>query len=375
MKYIFILLAVVVLLIGCEDKYDLNTNFTIPTELTSPASVDIDVSITAPIVLSWKGGGAEDGSYVTYEVFFDKKGGDFSTPLFKSFSDYGTDNRFQISHEDLNVIARQAGIKPESSGELIWTVTASKGGEVRPTNIVKTITVSRGEGIDNIPDKLYLKGDGAENGGTTDLLFRESSDGVFVIYSKVSAGGVKLEGTVGDQRFDYFVDGGKLKEGEGILDIPANAAPYRIIVDYNSSTVKTEKISNVRAIWGVNFGIIGQLNYAGNGKFKTDNCFVEFVEASRPQTNPPSWLSWVEERYYFIANVDGTDKCWGRLDNISGERPSANEPIGFYELKEFTWSQWDHLWKMSGSLDQKTCTITIDTNKDNMMVHLFSNVR
>ena len=42
---------------------------------------------------------------------------------------------------------------------------------------------------------------------------------------------------------------------------------------------------------------------------------------------------------------------------------------------ESTWSQWEHLWKMSASLDLKKCTITIHTNKDGLMYHEFSNIQ
>jgi len=43
-------------------------------------------------------------------------------------------------------------------------------------------------------------------------------------------------------------------------------------------------------------------------------------------------------------------------------------------LYEFQWSQWEHLWKMKGSLDYTHATITIDTNADGLMIHTFTNV-
>ncbi len=146
-------------------------------------------------------------------------------------------------------------------------------------------------------------------------------------------------------------------------------------MNFNTLSVKTESIgASVRCIWGATFGVIGNLAYIGNGKFKADNCAIKFIDPSRPDTNPPGWLGWTEERYYFIAKIDGVEKCWGRMDGVSAERPVGTESLSFYSLGEFTWSQWDHLWKMSGSLDLKKATITIDTNKENLMIHEFSNV-
>jgi hypothetical protein len=66
--------------------------------------------------------------------------------------------------------------------------------------------------------------------------------------------------------------------------------------------------------------------------------------------------------------------CWGRHDSVSPERPVGGEDPSFYSLYEFGWSQWDHLWKMSGSLDYKHATITIETNKDNLFMHTFTNI-
>ena len=375
MKYISISIVSLLLLFftsSCSDKYELSTAFDIPTELNSPTSVALDVITNDNIVLSWTGGGADDGSYVTYEVLFDKGDGNFSNPIHRAYSDLGVGTELTINHSILNTIARKAGIKSEETGNIIWTVLASKAGEVRESGLKKSISVTRGEGIE-IPEKLYLVGTGSE-GGATGLVFREAAEGVYVIYTKVSAGDLVLKSGTDSEAISYHIDGAKLKEGDGTIAIAANANPQRITIDFNTLSIKTEVISGVRCIWGATFDVIGNLAYMGNGIFKADNCEIKFIDQSRPETNPPSWLGWTEERYYFIATVNGGDRCWGRHDAVSGERPVGGEPLSFYELIEFGWSQWDHLWKMSGSLDYKKCTITIDTNKEGMMVHEFSNV-
>ncbi|WP_236263915.1 hypothetical protein [Dysgonomonas sp. Marseille-P4677] len=218
-------------------------------------------------------------------------------------------------------------------------------------------------------------GSASENGGTEGLKFRMSKEGVFVIYTKIPQdGNLYMEGKAGDSNSRYYLQNEMLVEGEGDFSIEPSDDVYRITINFNSLKMTTEKIKGVRAIWGATYNTIGDLKYVGNGIFKADNCKIEFVSADRPQTNPPSWLSWVEERYYFIANVNDVEKCWGRMDGISAERPVGGEPLSFYELGEFNWDQWEHLWKMSGSLDLKKATISINTNKDNMMIHEFSNI-
>lgn len=373
--YLSVITAILFLFSNCSDDYDLSTEFSVPTELSSPKKVELDVTSTNNITLSWTGGGANDGSYVIYEVLFIGKGGDFSAPVEKKQSDFGAKPKLTLTHADLNSIARKAGIKPGETGDISWTVTTSRGGDIKTIDLKNDIEITRGDGIDNMPDELYLYGDGNESGGTDGALFRKASDGIYIVYSKISGSGdVELKGKIGDEEFAYHLENAKLKDGPGVINITPNTNPYRITVDFNTLSVKTEIISNVRCIWGASFDVISNLSYIGNGKFAADNCAIRFLDPSKPETNPPGWLSWIEERYYFIATIDGADKCWGRMDGVSAERPTGNEPLSFYELGEFAWSQWDHLWKMKGDLDSKKATITIDTNKDNLMIHEFSNV-
>ena len=148
----------------------------------------------------------------------------------------------------------------------------------------------------------------------------------------------------------------------------------RLTVNFNTMAMTTEKIgSSVRCIWGATFADIAVLQYVGNGKFVGEGD-IRFLDPSKPETNPPSWLTYIEERYYFIAQVNGGDMCWGRGDGVSAERPVGGEPASFYALYEYQWSQWEHLWKMKGSLDYTHATITIDTNADGLMMHTFTNV-
>lgn len=367
--------SAVLTLAACQEKYSLDTEFTVPDTLSSPESVVLDVTSGTPVTLSWTGGGAQDGGIVLYEVLFDSENGDFSSPLYTSKSDLGAEPTLTITHATLNTIARNAGIYPEETGKIKWTVTASKGGVVKQADASATITVTRGEGIDNIPEELYLYGTATENSGEGGLPFRRVEEGVFQIYTTLSDGSVSFKSSKSDDAFVYFADEtGKLREGDGTYDVTSSNNVIRMTVNYNTLSVTMDEVSKtVRCIWGADYSEIALLDYTGNGKFVGDGDIV-FKDPSKPETNPPSWLTWIEERYYFIATVNGTEVCWGRADDVSAERPVGGEPASFYALYEFAWSQWDHLWKMSGSLDGKHATITIDTNADGLMIHTFTNV-
>lgn len=375
MKRIIYLSFIFVLLTNCEKQYEFSTGFTPPTDLESPLQVDIDVKSTENILLKWTGGGAEDGSYVTFEVLFDKTGGDFSNPAYRTLSDNGVGSVLTLTHATLNNIARKLEIRPGETGNIIWTVFASKAGEVKQSGVTKTISVTRGEGLE-IPATLFLYGSGSENEGQQGIEFRQESEGKFVLYTKVQGDGqLILRSAEGENAIQYYYADNKLMEGTQTISLSSNEHPYRITIDFNTLSLKTEIISGIRAIWGATFETIGDLNYIGNGIFQAENSEIKFIQQDRPETNPPSWLSWIEERYYFIATIDGNDWCWGRKDAINPEiPPSENESLSFYEIEEFQWSQWEHLWKMSGALDLKKCTIIINTNLENMIVHQFSDI-
>ncbi len=195
------------------------------------------------------------------------------------------------------------------------------------------------------------------------------------VYTTLSSGELLFKSDTSNDAFGYYIDeNSKLREGNATLQVSASNEVARLTVDFNTMAMATDQIgSSVRCIWGATFGNIAVLSYAGEGKFVGTGDIV-FIDPSRPETNPPGWLSWTEERYYFIAQVNGSEVCWGRHDNVSAERPVGGEPSTFYSLYEFPWSQWDHLWKMKGSLDYTRATITIDTNANGLMLHTFTNV-
>lgn len=378
MKNIVLVFILALLMVGCKEEYVFDAEFTTPTVLNSPASVVIDVASPTNVILSWEGGAAAQG-YVTYEILFDKAGGNFSEPIYRSFSDLGVSSTFTLTHSTLNTIARKAGIGTSSTGNVIWTVTASKGGEVKNSDLTKEISVTRGDGIDYTGTTLYLFGTATENNGAGGQVMRKAADGVFIAYTNAAVNGnyyFKSSTTDSDPFICYADETGKIIEGDGSYSVDANAEGevYRVTVDLNTQKMTIDKIVNLRAIWGATFDVIGSLTYQGNGIFKADNCTIKFIMTSRPETNPPSWLGWIEERYYFLAEINGADRCFGRRDGVSAERPLGTEPPAFYELEEFAWSQWDHLWKMKGSLDLTKCTITVNTDKDGLMIHEFSNV-
>ena len=109
-RNLLIFITLLAAVFGCTQKYELDTEFTMPTELASPSSVVLDVTSSSTVVLSWTGGKANDGGIVLYNVLFDEEGGDFSEPIATMPSDLGAGEQLTLTHAALNTIARNAGI-------------------------------------------------------------------------------------------------------------------------------------------------------------------------------------------------------------------------------------------------------------------------
>lgn len=365
-KTLCFLAAMLAIVSGCV-KYEFNTEFQMPAELVSPAPVTLDVTSSETVVLSWNGGGASDGGIVLYNVMFDKVGGDFSNPIAVMQSDLGANPTLTLSHATLNTLARKAGIAPNQSGSLIWTVSGAKGGETRIYDGYSELKVTRGEGIDNIPEHLYIKGTAALEAGQE---FRVAEEGLYIIYTEAGAGSLYLTSEK-DGGFSFYADAsGKLSEGDGTYDLAEapSTGLVRITVNFNTLAFTVEEVGkNVRAIWGATYADIAVLEYVGNGEFVGDGDVV-FYGPGREGT--PDWCSWVEERYYFIAQVNGSEVCWGSTFGSGAWTPDGTEE--FFYVVENPWEQWNNLWKMDHAYDNCHVTFTISTNRNNQMTHSYT---
>ena len=364
MKKILSIFAIIVALASCQKTYELNTMFTMPTALDSPAAVVLDVTSSKTEVLSWTGGGAADGGVVLYEVLFDRPGGDFSNPIAVIKSDQGALSQLTLSHAELNTIARKAGVKPNESGTFIWTVRGSKGGESQLYQGSNTISVTRGEGIDNMPANLFVNGTAAAEAGQE---FRVVEEGVYSIVTRLKAGKLRFTSEKSGGDVFYATSASKLVEGDGdynVAEAPATGLA-RITVNFNTLNLKIESISaTIDAAWeatGIAFAV---LEYQGGGVFSGDGEAV-FYGPGRDGT--PSWCSWVEERYSFFVEIDGVKTRWGSQYGANSFTPDGTEE--FYYIVEAAPVDWDGLWKMDHDLDLKLVRATVYTNKDNKFTH------
>ncbi len=390
MKKIILVSTALLALVSCQ-KYKFDTVFSAPTELDSPSSVNIDPTSGQNVVLSWTGGGAEDGGICLYNVLFDETDGDFSEPIATKESDNGGLAQLTLTHVDLNNIARAAGIPALGTGSVKWTVTASRGGEVKQSDVSATISLTRPDGLSLIPDELYLYGSAAEQDGGEGRAFRKASEGVFDIFTVLTDGDIYFKSSTGDDAVSFHIGAdGELTDSEGTTAVTAtdlnpdkNYIAERITVDFNTLSMTREKISELNIIWSYTYGDIGpefggepqlaeyRFSYDGNGVFSRtiNNVTVPYGH--------PAWggTTVSDNRYYFNVNVNDVRMRWRfTSETPPADAPEVNTPLSAYEIAELPLTsadQWTNAFKMNASLFNRTVTVKIYGNKDGYFCHQF----
>ena len=112
--------------------------------------------------------------------------------------------------------------------------------------------------------------------------------------------------------------------------------------------------------------VVGGLEDGGVAVLVDGEGKIDFI-----QPGTFDWLSWVEERYYFVVTVNGEENtCWGRKDSVTGNDLKPSDEVDFYDIQVSSWSQWDHCWKFAGEMNGANVHILIDSNKDGVMTHV-----
>lgn len=201
--------------------------------------------------------------------------------------------------------------------------------------------------------EMTLEGDGLE---IYSRPFRKAAEDKYVIYTKVYGSDVK-----------YVYNG-----QEHALTIPEDkkGEVVRVTVTPSTGTVTYDKVNSwVWCKFACNYYDIAGCEYRGCGKFVAENKSVVFVDPNNAASNPPSWLGWVEDRYYFIPNVNGDNVCWGMADGAVNNDGKYNGDESFWNVDEFSWDQWSHCWKFDGSLNGANVDFEINTNNAGKFTH------
>lgn len=127
-----ILLSALFIISACTEDMDYkDVNVTPVNKFYAPAINEVVQLVddkNTTLFFDWEPAKAEDSGFPLYEVLFDKKGGDFSNPVYRKPSDANSASSFvKIAHTDLDYICSLVGVQPGATITLIWTVSATRG--------------------------------------------------------------------------------------------------------------------------------------------------------------------------------------------------------------------------------------------------------
>lgn len=360
---------VALLISGCKDDDSINTNITPVQALYGPEDnkfVKLEPATNATLLFEWDRALAEDGTFVMYEVAFDKENGDFSAPLYKLVSDSkGAESKLTLSHKDLDKVAKLAGIKYFETGKLKWTVLASKGVNVQPAASARVLEVQRPIGYETIPTQLFLTGSATEGGATLAqaIPMKQVSEGAFELYTSLQPGTYKFVDATTGTPADFYIDGAFIKEdGENTVGA-GDTKVYRIEINFNYASALLTEIASVGLWFSPENKILYEIPYDGNSTWSLPDAYIEFHQEG--------WGR--DERYKFrftVKDSDGNESMeWYGSVNSDNSRPDGNTSPAYWNIVPVNSSQYDYAFKFTSGADYHDCDINVLFKADAPYTH------
>ncbi|WP_207513682.1 SusE domain-containing protein [Longitalea luteola] len=352
-------LSLLLAIFGCtKDNKFKEVTVTAVNTLYSPddgRNVILQSAGSATLYFEWEKAVAEDNGVVYYDVLFDKHDGDFSNPVFVVAADNnGTSTGSSITHKVLNKIGKLAGIASGKEGRLKWTVASSRGLTRVVSANVRTINITRTNGID-APDALFLTGEGTEGGSSlAQALTVKALPGgnEFEIYTRLLAGKkytfVDSKTSV-SRTFSVNTNGTSLNESADGATV-AKEGVYRIHLDFTTASVTLAEITQLDF-----FMCTPQkretLTYQGKGVWKVNDIVPDFT------------TNWSDDRYFFWMTIAGSEQKIGSSQRDN--QPPATTTGSYFYLNFYPTdkNQWDYSFKFPNR-SVKKCSIVVSFSPD-----------
>ncbi len=351
--------------IACDDNGEVrDIGVTAVKTLYGPdngKTVVLQSSASATLYFEWELARAEDSGGVLYEVAFDKTEGDFSNPIYITAADNnGGTNHATITHKQLNRIAAMAGIESSEQGTIKWTVYSSKGINPVKADEERTLTLTRLAGFADIPDQLYITGEGTEAGADLSdaLIMKKVAEGEFEIYTKLTEGKTfKFVSAVAGTPAEYSLSGEKIVEG-GTSAI-SKTGIYKYYIDFNIGSFTTKEVTKVNLFLNWSQMKI-ELPYKGFGVWEVTGYSITGLSGSDNS----------DDRYKFRMESSEGETEWRAINNDS--KPTGNESY-YYMVEKTNVEQWtnNEVWKNPSTTgwSDKTYDITFSLNAEGSYTH------
>ncbi|WP_116127285.1 SusE domain-containing protein [Lewinella sp. IMCC34183] len=345
---------------GCEEEETLTIAEVSPVEaLYAPEDNRyFNLGAQGSALFQWQAARAADNGVVLYEVAFDMEGGDFSDPLYVVASDgRGFENQLSLSFTELNQVATLAGIQPESTGKLLWTVRSTKGLNIRQAEEVRTIEVERPGGFPT-PDELFLTGSATE-GGTDPAnaipLVKTGAD-TYEVYTSLQPGTYHFLTRTSGTPEVFSIEGSDLR-ADGETTVTGEEQVYRIRVDFSDGSVSMATVDKVELWFPPRGEYSFAFDYVGNGTWEAADETIEFKQES--------WGRDERYKFKFTVTQDGnTTEEWYGSTNGDNQRPDANTGEEYWYVVPVTDDYWANSFKYPSEADLAAVDMRIIFNAE-----------
>lgn len=364
---------IVATLAGCsQQEGKLNLNVQPGNELYLPADNALtDLRSGKATDFYWTPSIAHDNGYVSYDVIFATKDGNFDNPIAVVNSQFnGSRPYVSITAKALNKIARKAGIGNLEEGEVKWTVKASKGLEGSVYEEVRTLKIHTMNSMDPLPEKMFLYGPALQSAEGMETLKMTVSRGI----SKVAADPGIFESfcklTAGQ---DFFIkdelDRHYVLNADGILAHTPQATTSRVSagnavvwlnIDADGMSWSQNTITKMQlyaAAWadGSMSKAEPEMTYIGNGTWK----LAEY-------DNKTSDNSANDSRYRFNATLGDKSKLYlGTQAKLGIEYTTNYRIVELYRKEVIGNVDWDMTFNLLVQDCGKPCDVYLYLNSDN----------
>ena len=355
---------------GCaDDGNEINYNIQTGNTLYLPQNgEEVDLSLGSDVRFEWSPSIAEDNGFVSYELLFDRENGDFSQPLAALTSQLtGSQTYLSVTAKELNTVARAAGLGIMETGNIRWSVRASKGINGSVYTESRLLTVTTMNSMSPLPQSILLKGDATEEPAagikmvvSSGIDNEAATKGTFECFTKVKSG---ADFTVEDDLGRYYAlkEDGTVAYSETPVNnrMPAEAI-YWIKIDFGVMTWEYNTISKIEYY---------AASYADN-KMSTVNKAMTYVGKGVWELlnyeNTISDNSANDSRHRFNATLgDGSKLYLGTRSKLGSDYTTDYLKVNFYTKETIGNVDWDKTYNFLSSDCGRALDCYLYLNGDN----------
>jgi hypothetical protein len=245
-----------------------------------------------------------------------------------------------------------AGFGMGETGTIKWGVISYCGVNGTQSTVLNELTLTRFIGFDEIPNALYITGEGSETGADLSkaLAFTHPDSETFEIFTQLTAGKeIYFTSDLDGSGTTYSLKGSSVVEGEDGGTYAESTGVYRIQLDFTTASVTLSKINHLYMRF-TDFDDFTTISSDGNLAFEYD--YVgngEYHKETTVTTKDTGW-SWdpYESRYNLLMVYDdGTEISWAPTNTGLDNKPGTNDiSSDYFNMQEYS-GRVSTKWKLA----------------------------